>query len=235
MRYVILRDDDTNALTPSSCLETLYRPFLDRGFPVNLATIPEVDVNTRMANGMPEGYLFARNGSPPDKMAIGANTTLVKYLKGNPGYRVLQHGCHHDYLEFDSVTRAEAAFRMDHGAKRLMEAGFSKPGTFVAPYDKLSRGSLMEAAARFQVLSTGWFEFRRLPWTWWPKFAVKKARKAEHWKIGGMSLLSHPGCILSCHRPHHGNCERDCSACGIASIDGAGDALVGVFPGWTAQ
>ena len=29
MHYVILRDDDTNALTPVGCLEQLYRPFLD--------------------------------------------------------------------------------------------------------------------------------------------------------------------------------------------------------------
>ena len=27
MRYVIIRDDDTNALTPVECLERLYRPF----------------------------------------------------------------------------------------------------------------------------------------------------------------------------------------------------------------
>jgi hypothetical protein len=42
MRYVILRDDDTNALTPVECLERLYRPFLNLGLPVNLATIPKV-------------------------------------------------------------------------------------------------------------------------------------------------------------------------------------------------
>ena len=31
MRYVIIRDDDTNALTPVECLERLYRPLLERG------------------------------------------------------------------------------------------------------------------------------------------------------------------------------------------------------------
>lgn len=202
MRYVILRDDDTNALTPPSCLETLYRPFLDRGLPVNLAVIPEVNVNTRMANGMPEGYLFARNGNPTDNLAIGSNDPLVKYLKENPGFRMLQHGCHHDYLEFNSLTRAEAGARMERGAKMLMEAGFPKAETFVAPYDKFSRGSVAEAAARFRVVSTGWFELRRLPFAWWPKFAVKKLRKADHWRVRRTSLLTHPGCILSCNRPH---------------------------------
>jgi len=51
MRYVILRDDDTNALTPIECLETLYRPFLARGLPVNLATIPEVRVSIKASSG----------------------------------------------------------------------------------------------------------------------------------------------------------------------------------------
>jgi hypothetical protein len=203
MRYVILRDDDTNALTPPRCLERLYRPFLERGFPVNLATIPEVDVNTRMTDGTPEGYLFHRNGCTAAKVAIGSNTELVNYLRDNPGYYIVQHGCHHHQLEFDGLCRAEAARRIERGADVLMEAGFSRPHTFVAPYDKLSRGSLTEVGARFRVLSTGWFELRRLPYAWWPKFAVKKLRGAEHWRIGGTCLLSHPGCLLSCHRPRH--------------------------------
>jgi hypothetical protein len=61
MRYVILRDDDTNALTPVDCLERLYRPFLDRGLPVNLATIPNVRADTVERTGRPEGYLAGRD------------------------------------------------------------------------------------------------------------------------------------------------------------------------------
>jgi hypothetical protein len=203
MRYVILRDDDTNALTPPRCLERLYRPFLDRGFPVNLATIPEVNVNTRMADGGLEGYLFCRNGETAQTIAIGSNPELVAYLRGNPGFRVVQHGCHHDQLEFELRSRADAAQRLDHGTRALMDAGFSQPLTFVAPYDRLSTASLKEVAARFRVLSTGWYELRRLPYSWWTKFAVKKLRNADHWRIGRTRLLSHPGCLLSCHRPSH--------------------------------
>jgi Uncharacterized protein conserved in bacteria (DUF2334) len=201
MRYVILRDDDTNALTPPDCLERLYRPFLDRGFPVNLATIPEVDVNTKMSDGTPEGYLFHRNGTKSDKIAIGSNPKLVNYLRENPGYHIVQHGCHHDQLEFDRSDRAEVATRLERGTKLLLEAGFPRPQAFVAPYDKLSRASLREVANRFHVLSTGWFELRRLPVGWWPEFAIKKWRKSDHWRVGRTWLLSHPGCFLSCHRP----------------------------------
>jgi hypothetical protein len=203
MRYVILRDDDTNALTPPHCLERLYRPFLNRGFPVNLATIPEVNVNTRMADGTLEGYLFNRNGGREEKVAMGVNSELVNYLGGNSGFHVVQHGCHHDQMEFDRPDRPGAAHRLDHGMRVLMDAGFRRPMTFVAPYDRLSPSSLVEVAARFRVLSTGWFELRRLPYSWWPKFTVKKFRKADHWRIGGTYLLSHPGCILSRHRPRH--------------------------------
>ena len=83
MRYVILRDDDTNALTPPHCLDRLYRPFLDRGLPVNLAIIPEVDINTRMPDGTPEGYLSYRNGETVEQIAIGSNPELVDYLREN--------------------------------------------------------------------------------------------------------------------------------------------------------
>jgi len=202
MRYVILRDDDTNAFTPTACLERLYRPFLDRGFPVNLATIPEVNVNTRTPDGAPEGFLFYRNGCAADKAAIGSNTNLINYLhEKNPGYEIVQHGCHHDWLEFDCPDRSEAARRIDRGTRLLMDADFSKPETFVAPYDKLSRASYVEAVKRFRVLSTGWFELRRLPYSWWPRFAVKKWRRRDHWQSGDTFLLSHPGCLLSCHKP----------------------------------
>jgi hypothetical protein len=203
MRYVILRDDDTNALTLPHCLERLYRPFLDRGLPVNLAAIPEVDLTTRMADGSLEGFLFLRNGGAHDKAAIGSNPKLVNYLLENPGYHIVQHGCHHDQLEFDCPDRTEAARRIERGRQVLVEAGLSEPKTFVAPYDKLSRASLIEVAARFRVLSTGWFELRRLPYSWWPMFAVKKLHKADHWRVGRTWLLSHPGCLLSCHRPRH--------------------------------
>src|SRR5437879_10738108 len=61
MRYVIIRDDDTNALTPVECLERLYRPFLDCGLPVNLAVIPDVSTEAKMSDGRPEGFLLFRD------------------------------------------------------------------------------------------------------------------------------------------------------------------------------
>jgi hypothetical protein len=200
MRYVIIRDDDTNALTPAECLERLYRPFLDRGLPVNLATIPAVATDARKADGQPEGFLLKKDGCTESTVPIGANHQLTRYILDNPGYRVVQHGCHHDFLEFDRRDTGEITQRLDTGTRLLMEAGFERPQTFVAPYDKLSRESLREVRKRFRVLSTGWFELRRLPYGWWPKYALKKLRQSSHWSVDRTLLLTHPGCLLSCHR-----------------------------------
>lgn len=200
MRYVIIRDDDTNALTPVECLERLYRPFLERGLPVNLATIPEVSTGATMVDGRREGFLLGQNVGESRTVPIGANRELVEYLLANHGYHIVQHGCHHDYLEFDCRLQEEAIRRLEHGTERIVEAGFPRPQTFVAPYDKLSRGSLQAVAERFRVLSTGWYELRRLPYSWWPGYLKKKWRGAPHWQMGSTLLLSHPGCLLSYHR-----------------------------------
>ncbi len=202
MRYVILRDDDTNALTPVECLESLYRPFLQRGLPVNLAVIPNVATGTRLPSGEPEGFLLARKGTNSETVPLAANAELVSYLKANPGYEIVQHGFRHDYFEFDRLNSSEVGMRLEQGTRCLSDAGFARPKAFVAPYDKLSRDSLREVARRFPVVSTGWFEMRRLPLAWWPQYAIKKLRKLPHWRVRHTALLSHPGCLLSCHRDY---------------------------------
>jgi hypothetical protein len=201
MHYVILRDDDTCAYTPPACLERLYRPFLGRGMPVTLATIPEVRTDVRTADGRLEGFLTAGSGPNIPVAPIGLAEGLVGYIRSEPGYHVAQHGCHHDILEFGSSDKGEMARRLDRGAGLLREAGFAKPSAFVAPYDRLSRVAFVETAARFDVVSTGWFEARRIPLRWAPAYALKKLTHRAHWRAGGAYLLSHPGCLLSFHRP----------------------------------
>jgi hypothetical protein len=201
MHYVILRDDDTNALTPISCLERLYRPFLERGLPVNLAVIPEVRQDARRPDGQIEGFLPAGHRLLAATRRMEENPDLVAYLRANPGYHVVQHGCFHDCFEFGRVDAAEAAELLDRGKRRLCEAGFDPPRAFVAPHDRFSRAGLASAAQRFEVISSGWFEWGRQPRSWWPRYAWKKARSAPHWRVGGTALLSHPGCLLSRNRP----------------------------------
>ncbi len=201
MRYVILRDDDTNAFTPVECLERLYRPFLERGLPVNLAVIPDVRADAVRADGSPEKFLFAKNGCVEPTLPVGDNEKLVNYLRGNPGFHILQHGYDHSLFEFDSEDAADICDRLEQGARLLLEAGFQKPKTFVAPYDRFSSASLREAAKQFRVISTGWFELRRLPRAWWPRYALKKFFRRPHWHASKTILLTHPGCLLSRQKP----------------------------------
>jgi len=208
MRYVILRDDDTNAFTPVECLDRLYRPFLDRGLPVNLAVIPRVRTDAVTPQGRPEQFLFAKNGTKSLTAAIGENPTLVRYLLDNPGYHFAQHGYDHSLFEFDSLARDDIRRRLRDGRDQLKAAGLGEPKTFVAPYDRLSRPSLQEVADEFAVLSTGWFELRRLPLGWLPKYAHKKFFNRPHWRVNGTKLLTHPGCLLSCHRPRETMLQR---------------------------
>jgi predicted deacetylase len=204
MKYVIIRDDDTNALTPVSCLEQLYRPFLDRKLPVCLATIPDVRSDVRLPNGDPEGFLVAAKGVKPGYYKIGSNPKLVGYLQANPDYEIVHHACHHDFVngkpEFDNDDATDVAQRLEHGAECLREAGFADSGTFVAPYDRLTPASYLEVAKRFNVISTGWFERRRLPQGWLAGYVLHKLSRKKHWRREGTLLLTHPGCHLSYHR-----------------------------------
>src|SRR5215813_4549882 len=126
MRYVLIRDDDTNALTPPEYLDRLYRPFLDRALPVNLAVIPNVRTDITYGQNILEGFLVHRNGSTPKTLPIGSNPKLVKYLLANPGYHVAQHGYNHEFVhgdcEFEQHHRRDLARRIDQGQKLLGEA-----------------------------------------------------------------------------------------------------------------
>src|SRR6267143_1015655 len=116
MRYVILRDDDTNVLTPPECLERLYRPFLDAGLPVNLATIPAVCTGAKRPDGQPEGFLW-KNGQrfAGDFIPLTRDSPLAQYLRENPGYHIVQHGFHHEPFEFDRDDEPEIARRLEQG------------------------------------------------------------------------------------------------------------------------
>ncbi|MEO7676277.1 MAG: hypothetical protein ABIV39_05880, partial [Verrucomicrobiota bacterium] len=128
MKYVILRDDDTNALTPVDYLERLYRPFLDKGLPVNLATIPNVSTDATYAEGKPELFLMAKTGAAPKTLPLASNDRLVKYLLENSDFHILQHGCRHEFVnhtyEFAQQNRGDISSRLDEGIKHLVEAGF---------------------------------------------------------------------------------------------------------------
>ncbi len=196
---VILRDDDTCATTPVPYLEQLYRPFLDRGLPVNLAVIPEVATGTHTPDGQLEGFL--RNGrelpAGAEAIAVGEHSELIDYLRSEALYHIAHHGHRHDYFEFADGSRSGLGEKLAAGSERLAAAGLGRPRTFVAPYDQYCPDALREIADRFDTFSTGWFDRRRIPSSWLPGYIAKKIARRPHWRAGGLRLLSHPGCLLS--------------------------------------
>ena len=199
MNLVLLRDDDANATTPPEHLERLYRPFLARGFPVNLSVIPEVRCNVRMPDGRLEGFLHAPFAGRADTIPIARNRDLVTYLLQEPGYRVAQHGLHHDLpsgrFEFDRDDLRDLRDRIERGLQRFEEAGLPRPCAFVAPQDRLSRAAIAILPRYFRVISGSWYSLERIPVVWWPAYLVqKKVWRRDGFRIGGAWFLSHPGC-----------------------------------------
>lgn len=205
MKYVILRDDDANALTPPDMLEELYRPFLDKGMVVNLATIPEVRTDIVAPDGELEGFLVGPGAGKPGSLPIEENTQFIDYVKHEPRYRVLQHGLRHEFVgghyEFERSDAADLEKRLERGTERMRDAGFEPPSTFVAPQDKLSREAMALVLERFPILSTGWYDLAKVPRVHWPAYLwSKKVKKARHWRTQRNALFTHPGCILSYRR-----------------------------------
>ncbi len=202
MKKVIIRDDDIHALTPIECLKTLYTPFLEANLPVNFAVIPNVDTEAQLPDGKREGFLFPVN-EEKGCISIAQGGELLGFLKKHPQIHLLHHGCRHTYMEFETPNREQVDALLEEGSRCFREAGLNAPTTFVAPYDRFSRQSMGVIAQHFSIISSGWYEARRLPLAWWPHYLRKKWSKEPHWKVGGTRLLTHPGCYLSYHKPRH--------------------------------
>ncbi len=233
MKWVVLRDDDANGLTPPALLERLYRPYLDRGMPVHLAVIPAVRTDARDLAGALEGFLTGDGAGRPGTAPLADNAELVSYLRSERRYRLLQHGLHHEMVdgrfEFDRDDARDLARRLDEGARRFEEAGLARPTCFVAPQDQLSRAAVREAARRFAVVSTGWFDLARVPRRWWPRYlAAKKVRGRRHWRAPRCAFLTHPGCLLSPSRSVEGAVDR------VLGALAPGEVTVVVLHHWEA-
>ena len=197
-RYVLIRDDDVNALTPIDYLDILYRPFLDRGLPVNLAVIPYVNTYATTAHGHREEFLiakslFAEKGGLSNYIAISEHKALVDYLLSNSCYHIAQHGYHHDHAEFSIRDRKEIARRLDKGIDLLMLAGFPRPVTFVAPHDIMSYQAILEASLRYPIISKNVYHLSQLPFTFWPSYLWwRVVKQSPHWRHKQSIFLTRP-------------------------------------------
>lgn len=191
LRYVIIRDDDTNALTPIDCLETIYRPFLDHNLPVSLAVIPCVDTRICRTTGEAECYLPNPTTALADRIPIGKNPKLVHYLSST-AYELAMHGCYHTQNEFDMQDRAQVIQCIETGFKHFLEAGLQKPTAFVAPYEAISKVAFSELVKQFATLSSNWYSLKKVPYAFWPALTLKKLSGNQHWRAAHCLCLSRP-------------------------------------------
>lgn len=213
MKYVILRDDDANGTTPVARLEPLYRPFLDRGLPVHLATIPCVRTDVHRRDGHLERYLCGEAAGRASYVPIENNRALLDYVQHEHGYVPVMHGFTHEFIhgqsEFCQDERAEIGQRLDWGLALFNAAGLGRPNVFVAPQDQLTRSSIREIMKRYRVLSTQYVNFEILPRRYWPAYLTARMLGTDmHVRLGPRTVLTHPGCILSNTKPLRGMLAR---------------------------
>ena len=206
MRYVILRDDDTNAMMSPDSLERLYRPFLTKRQPVNLSVIPEVRTDVRLKDGRPEVYLRAVAPPKQSVMRMQDGAPMTQYLLANSGYCIAQHGLRHEFVEgqseFNQCNLPDIVSRIETGTSILLDAGLPRPTTFVAPQDRFTRVSLREVARRFQCVSSNWFQPHCLPFTWKPSYCLqqkihRQRDGQQHFHIASTVFLCHTGYLLT--------------------------------------
>jgi len=213
MKYVIIRDDDVNATTPISKIEPIYRPFLDYGFPVHLAIIPSVQMNILRQDGLRERFLYGPETKREIEKPIEDNPQLLDYLRHNSLYVPMVHGFSHAFVdgtfEFNRENTSDIRRRLDHGLNLFASAGLGRPDAFVAPQDQCSRFAVVEIAKRFRVFSTQYLNRYRLPHRYWPRYFWRKRSKClRHFRLGNSTVLTHPGCLLSCAKSPTGMLEK---------------------------
>lgn len=198
MTTFLVRDDDPNATTDPAMIERTYAPLLDAGVPIVFATIPEVRLDTRAPDGSRERFLHPDSPDSSACQRMTADSPFAAWLRAHAAQvDVFLHGLSHERVrggtEFGALTQAEALDRLDEGLRVLAGAIDRRPLGFVAPWDALSAGSLRACARRFDLVSTGWVDRKRLPVSAWPAHAVERLTRREALRVGRTWLVRHRG------------------------------------------
>lgn len=197
----VLRDDDVNATTDPERVARAYAPLLDAGLPISFATIPEVALDVRAPDGTREAFLDERWPDVRAHARLVWESPLAAWLRRHDGaVDVLQHGYTHERVaggtELGALDAPSAAKRLDAGARILERALGRAASGFVAPWDRLSRGSLEAVIARHRFLSTSWVSRDMLPVRAWPAHVFERARRSMVLRHAGGVIVRHGGGIL---------------------------------------
>ena len=194
----LLRDDDANATTDPLEIERAYAPLLDAGIPVCFSVIPAVALDIRAPDGGRERFLNPVYSPSPRRVPLTADSPLARWLRRHDrSTEALMHGYSHERrregTEFGALDHLEASYFLQQGLEIMTEALGNAPQGFVAPWDAMSRGSLLEVTRRFALVSTNWVDRGRLPLRAWPAHFVERRGRREALKVYAAWVLRHRG------------------------------------------
>ena len=140
MKYICLRDDDTNYYTKYEELEEAY-DWIWGKLPITLATIPFVhgsEAAIMKFDVEPNKFLLLRNGEYNSLKPIGFNSNLVSKLKLlilQGKIEIAQHGVNHRYNERGAEMYGDAVsfYSLRDGREYLEKCFDTKIVTFIPP------------------------------------------------------------------------------------------------------
>jgi hypothetical protein len=215
MKYVVIRDDDICSFTRPEMLEILYRPLLNAGKPVALSVVPAI------GGGQPVGALngpfwkqFRLEYSPclPPRyreeaqiFPLTPDSEIVRYLRQNPVYEIVQHGYNH--LIIDGIREGMLADarvitgKIETSSAIIKECFGRESDFFVVPWDDVSAESISLLKRSFKGISLHRLGQRHVSWSRKLQAACRRflndRTRLPYFQDGSFLLLEYPGPILS--------------------------------------
>jgi hypothetical protein len=215
LKFIIIRDDDTNFFTPAGFIRQIYQTLLDNQLPFSLSVIPNVraDVYRRhnrisddSANS-PEYEPFIAPSARGEKLnySVADNKELIDLINQYPQIECLQHGYSHEYFadgttEFTSSDVHEINKKLEKGCHILQTAFKKRPKVLVPPWDTVSHTALSCIQLNYSGLYVAKYPHSILPVSYWPKFLTKKLYKRSFLMFRKLLILDHDGQFLTSGR-----------------------------------
>ena len=138
-RVLLIRDDDLNYFTKLENIHFYYEDFIKNKIPLCFAAIA-------LVNPARDNILNYNNKfNKIDKIFnIKNNTDLIKLIKKNNNFEILQHGCtHQNYGKIREYQYNKNNFKRTIIANKVLSKAFERRiHTFVAPHDAFSNESI---------------------------------------------------------------------------------------------
>ncbi len=209
VKYVLIRDDDTNFFTIPRMLEEIYEEIFEMGIPVNLSVIPFVSTETKTYYPWTNKKLRYEPFIPKEFenrnlcIPFYENLELTESLANMHEFiEIVQHGFSHSQNEFSSSNEVELREKILNGKKILEKSFGSTPKFFSAPYDAYSSNAFSLLKKHFQGATLGEFKLsnklnvKHLPLALMPHY-FNALRKGEVFFINNnFLLLGHNGFLI---------------------------------------